>query len=57
VFSVHRALYTAYLKEVAVSVSVLEVCDPSIRKERGRFWNNLRRQDEIAGGRHVLNSN
>lgn len=54
---IHHALRQAHDAGTPVIVSVLEVCDPTIRSERERCWIKLRsRQETEQQGPRVLNS-
>jgi hypothetical protein len=52
---IHHALRQAYEQKLAISVTVLEVCDRDTRSDREQYWISLRREEEAAGGPKVLN--
>lgn len=54
--AVHRHLHIAYKGNAAISVKVLENCEPDCLNEREQFWIDLRRREEKSGGPRVLNS-
>lgn len=54
--TIHHALRQAYEKQLAISVTVLEVCSRDMRSEREQYWIKLRRAEEASGGLKVLNA-
>jgi hypothetical protein len=54
---IHHELRKAYEEGRLVSVVVLENCESSKRAERERWWIQKRREEALAGGPRVLNSN
>jgi hypothetical protein len=54
---IHKALCKAHDNGTVVTVTVLEICDPSVRAEREGHWIRVRRAEAEAGGANLLNSN